>query len=131
MSSFFNTVVVTFISIFILYLKKFFYIYIYIVNSFVRKKVYLLTLLRGKKRKSCKSFSHLNVPNKIFISVFLCPYYRYIWGECKDTQKQGHVNHVFCLGGAVCTKLFKNGTPIKLYHMNDIPDFPSESSIEN
>ena len=28
-------------------------------------------------------------------------------------------------------KLFKNGSPIKLYYMNDIPDFPSESSIEN
>ena len=34
----------------------------------------------------------------------------------------------FCLGGGVCLKVSENGSPIKLYHMNDIPDFPSESS---
>ena len=37
----------------------------------------------------------------------------------------------FCLGGVVCIKLSENGSPIKLYHMNGIPDFPSESSVEN
>ena len=37
----------------------------------------------------------------------------------------------FCLGGVVCIKLSENGSPIKLYHMKDVPDFPSESSIEN
>ena len=56
---------------------------------------------------------------------------RYIWVKYKDFQWQGQGNHAFCLGGVVCIKLFENGSPIKLYHMNDIPDFPSESSIEN
>ena len=54
-----------------------------------------------------------------------------MWSKCKDLQRQGQVNHVFCLGGVVCIKLSENGGPIKLYHMNDIPDFPSESSVEN
>ena len=36
--------------------------------------------MRGKKRISSKSFNHLNVPKKVFVSLSLCPYYRYIWG---------------------------------------------------
>ena len=88
-------------------------------------------LLRDKKWISSKSFNHLNVPNKVFVLVSLCPYYRYIWGKCKDLQRQGQVNHVFCLGGVVCIKLPENGSPIKLYRMNDVPEFPSESGVEN
>ena len=37
-------------------------------------------LLRNKKTISSKDFSHLNVHGKVFVSVSLCPYYRYIWG---------------------------------------------------
>ena len=87
--------------------------------------------MRDKKRISSKSLNHLNVSNKVFVSVFLCPYYRYIWGKCKDLQRQGQVNHVFCLGGVVYIKLPENVSPTKPYHMNDIPDFRSESSIED
>ena len=39
-------------------------------------------LLRDKKRISSKSFNHLNVPNKVFVSVSICPYYRYIQSKC-------------------------------------------------
>ena len=100
------------------------------IAKFVNWK-HLEALLRDKKRISNKSFNHLNVPNKVFVSVSVCPYYRQIWGKCKDLQRQGHVNHVFCLGGVVCIKLSVNGSPIKLYHMNNIPDFPSQTSVEN
>ena len=65
-----------------------------VIVKFVNRK-HSEALLRYKKRISSKSFSHLNVPNKIFISVSLCPYYRYIWGKCKDLQRQDQVNHVF------------------------------------
>ena len=101
-----------------------------VIVKFVNRK-HSEVLLRDKKRISSKSFNHLNVPDKFFVSVSLCPYYRYIWGKCKDLQRQGQVNHVFCLGGVVCIKLSENGSPIKLYHMNNIPDFPSQSSVEN
>ena len=50
-------------------------------------------------------------------------------GKCSDLQRQDQVNHVFCLGGIVCIKLSENGSPVKLYHMNDMPGFPFESSI--
>ena len=86
-----------------------------VIVKFVNRK-HSEALLRDKKRISSKSFNHLNVPDKFFVSVSLCPYYRYIWGKCKDLQRQGQVNHVFCLGGVVCIKLSENGSPIKLYH---------------
>ena len=60
----------------------------------------------------------MHVPKKVFVSVSLCPYYRYIKGKCKDLQRQGQVNHVFCQRGVVCIKLSENGSPIKLYHMS-------------
>ena len=56
-----------------------------LIVKFVNRK-HSEALLRDKKRISSKSFSHLNVPNKIFISVSLCPCCRYIWGKCKDLQ---------------------------------------------
>ena len=81
-------------------------------------------LLRDKKWISSKSFNHLNVLNKVFDSVSFCPFYRYIWDKWKDLQRQGQVNHAFSLGGVVCIKLSENGSPTKLYQMNNIPDFP-------
>ena len=86
-------------------------------------------LLRDKELISSNSFNYLNVPQKNFVSVSLCPYYRYIWGKCKDLQRQGQVNHVFCSGGVVSIKIYKNVSAVKLYHMNDMSDFLPESSI--
>ena len=101
-----------------------------VIIKFVYRK-HSEALLRDKKRFSSKRFNNLNVPNKVFVSVSLCPYYRYIWGKCKDLQRQGQVNHVFCLGGVVGLKLSESGSLIKLYRMNDIPNFPSESNVAN
>ena len=63
--------------------------------------------------------------------MFLCQYCRYIWNKCKDLQKQMQVNHAFYLGEVFCIKLSDNGSPVKLYHLSNILDFPSESIIEN
>ena len=41
------------------------------IVKFVNRK-HSEALLRDKKRISSKSFSHLNVPNKIFVSASLC-----------------------------------------------------------
>ena len=48
-----------------------------VIVKFVNRKQSEI-LLRDKKRISSKSFSHLNVTNKVFISVSIFPYYRYI-----------------------------------------------------
>ena len=92
---------------------------------------YAEAMLKDKKRISGKNFGHLNVTNKLFVSVSLCPYYRYIWGKCKDLQRQGKVHHVFHVGNIFCIKLLENGSPVKLHHISDIPNFPSDSDIGN
>ena len=48
-----------------------------VIVKFVNRK-HSEALLRDKNRISSKSFNHLHVPNKVFVSVSLCPYYRYI-----------------------------------------------------
>ena len=50
-----------------------------VIIKFVNRK-HPEVLLRNKKTISSKDFSHLNVHGKVFVSVSLCPYYRYIWG---------------------------------------------------
>ena len=37
----------------------------------------------------------------------------------------------FYLGEVVCIKLSDNGSPVKLHHLSNILDFPSESITEN
>ena len=71
-------------------------------------KEWLSNLSTGSTRKPFE--------RQIFMLVSLFPYYRYIWGKCKDLRRKGQVNHTFCLGRIVCTKLSKNGNRIKLYH---------------
>ena len=68
-----------------------------IVKFFNRK--YAEAMLKDKKRISGKNLGQLNVTNKVFFSVSLCPYYRLIWGKFKDLPRRGKVHHVFCLGG--------------------------------
>ena len=84
-----------------------------------------------KKRISGKNFEHVIVTNKIFVSVSLCPYYRYIWGKCKDLQRQGKVHHFFCQGGIACINLSEDGSPVKLHHISGIPNFLLDWDIEN
>ena len=48
-----------------------------VIVKFVNTK-YEEAMLKGKKRISGKNFGHLNVTNKVFVSVSLCPYYRFI-----------------------------------------------------
>ena len=44
---------------------------------------------------------------------------------------KGKIHHVFCLGDIVCVKLSDNGSPVKLHHISNVPNFPSDSDIEN
>ena len=75
--------------------------------KFVNRKI---KKIKDKKRISGKNFGHLNVTNKVFVSVSLYQYYRFIWGKCKDLQRQGKFHYVFCLGGIVCMELLEKGS---------------------
>ena len=46
--------------------------------------------------------------SKVCSSNSLCPYYRYLWGKCKDFQRRDIFNQVFCLGGFVTIKVSEN-----------------------
>ena len=99
------------------------------IVKFVTQK-YAEALLKDKKQVSLKNFSHLYVPNKVFLSVSLCPY-RFIWVNVRICKGKGRFTMFFCLGDIVCIKLLENGSPVKLHHIRDIPNFPLDSDIEN
>ena len=69
-------------------------------------------MLRLKKIISSRS--------KVFIPNSLCPYHHYLWDKCKDFQRRGIFNQVFCLGAVVTKKVSENGPPVKIYHENDL-----------
>ena len=58
----------------------------------------------------------------VFVSVSLCPYYRYIWGKCKDLQRTGEIYQVFCLGDTVAVKVTKRSSSRKIFHECDLLD---------
>ena len=37
----------------------------------------------------------INSKNKVFVTHSLCPYYRFLWGKCKDLQRKGRISQVF------------------------------------
>ena len=89
-----------------------------VIVKFVNRK-HPEAMLRNKKSISNKYFSHSNVHGKVFVSVSLCPYYRYIWGKCKDLQRRGKIYQVFCLGGTVAVKVTERSSARKMFHECD------------
>ena len=79
--------------------------------KFVNRK-YSEFMLHSRKSISSKS--------KVYISHSLCPYYRYIWGKCKDLQRKGKLSQVFCLGAVVTIRVTENGLPLKILHEKDL-----------
>ena len=83
-------------------------------------------LLRNKKSISSKDFSNLNIHGKVFFSVSLCRYYRYIWDKCKDLQRRGKIDQVFCLGGTIAVKVTERNSATKIFHEFDILDLDTD-----
>ena len=80
-----------------------------VIVKFVNKK-HSEDMLRLKKIISSRS--------KVFISNSLCPFYRYLWGKCKDMKRRDIFNQVFCLGAVGTIKVSENGPLVKIYHEN-------------
>ena len=66
--------------------------------------------------------------SNIFISNSFCPYYCYLWGRCKDLQRRGIFNQVFCPGAVVTIKVSENGPPVKIYHENDLTVYQGDGN---
>ena len=62
----------------------------------------------------------INQKSKVFVSHSLCPYYRFLWGKCKELQRKGRINQVFCLGAIVTVKIAENSSAIKILHEKDL-----------
>ena len=56
-----------------------------VIVKFVNRK-HAESILSKKFTLSSTYFSRLNINNKIYVNLSLCPYYRYLWGLCKDLQ---------------------------------------------
>ena len=89
-----------------------------VIVKFVNRK-HSEDMLRLKKIVSSHS--------KVFISNSLCPYHRYLWGKCKDLQRTGIFNQVFCLGAVVTLKVSKNGKN----HENDLKIYQGDGNASD
>ena len=75
-------------------------------------------------RKHSEAMLHLkksiNSCSNVCIMNSLCPYYRFLWGKCKDLQRKDLINQVFRLGTVVTIKVRENGPPIKIFPESDL-----------
>ena len=88
------------------------------------------SILSKKFTLSSTDFPRLNINNKLYVNPCPCPYYRYLWGRCKDLHRRKMMHHVFCLWKVVAIKLTEQTLPLKIYHESDIPYSQSDSIAE-
>ena len=97
-----------------------------VIVKFVNRK-HPEAMLRNKRSISNKDFSHLNVNDgKVFVSVSLYPYYRYVLGKCKDLQRRGKIYQVFCLGRTIAVKVTERSSARKIFHECDLLDLDTD-----
>ena len=75
-----------------------------VIVKFVNQK-HTESILSKKFTLSSTDFSELNINNKLYVNLTLSPYYRYLWGQCKDLQKRKLIHQIFSLGTVVAIKL--------------------------
>ena len=93
-----------------------------VIVKFVNRKRSEDVLRLKKIIRSCST---------VFISNSLCPYYRYLWGKCKDLQQRGIFNQVFCLGAVVTIKVSENGPIVKIYHQNNLKIYQGDGNASD
>ena len=80
------------------------------------KQVIVKFVTSGHSEAMLQRKKEINQKSKVFVSHLLCPYYRFLWGKCKELQRKFRINKVFCLGAAVMVRITKNSTAIKILH---------------
>ena len=83
----------------------------WVIVKFVNRKHCEATLQRKKD---------INIKSKVFVSHLLCPYYWYLWGNCKDLQRKGRISQSFCLEAVVTIRITENSAAIKILHEKDL-----------
>ena len=62
----------------------------------------------------------INTKNKVSVTHLLFPYYRFLWGKCKDLQGKGRISQVFCLEAVMTIRVTVNSPVIKILHEKDL-----------
>ena len=88
------------------------------------KRVIVKSVNRKHSELMLHSKKSISWISKIYINHSLYPYYRYIWGKCKDLQRKGKVNQAFCLGAVVNIRVTENAPyptpPMKILQEKDL-----------
>ena len=87
------------------------------VNTSNSKRVIVKFVNRKHSEAMLRLQKSINSRSNVYITNSLSPYYRFLWGKCKELQREGLINQVFCLGAVVTIKVRENG-PQSRYFMN-------------
>ena len=90
------------------------------VNTSSKKRVIVKFVNRKHSKAKLRLKKSINSHNKVYITNFICLYYRFLWDKCKDPQRKGLINQVFCFVAVVTIKVRKNGPTIKTFHESDL-----------
>ena len=64
------------------------------------------------------------------MNTSLCPYCRFLWGQCKLLVIKKKIHQIFSLGDVMNIKVYKTSHPKKIFDISDIPVFPEEVGEE-
>ena len=84
------------------------------------KQVIVKFVNRKHSKAMLEHKKDINQKSKVFVSHLLCPYYGFLWGKCKELQRKGRINQVFCLGAVVTGRITENSPVIKILHEKDL-----------
>ena len=100
-----------------------------VILKFVNRKL-PERLQQIKKTISSLSYNHLNITGRVFMNTSLCPYYRFLRGQCKLLVNKKKIHQVFCLRDVVSIKVYETSHPKKIFYISDILVFPEEVGEE-
>ena len=108
-------------------------------NAGETKRVIVKFVNRKRSEDMLRLKKIISSRRKVFISNSLCHYYRYspkdkickFKGKCKNLQRRGIFDQVFCLGAVVTMKVSENGPLVKTYHENDLKIYQGDGYVSD
>ena len=84
------------------------------------KRVIVKLVSRKHSEVMLQQKKDINTKNKFFVAHSLCPYYRYLWEQCKDLQRKDRISQIFCLGAVLAIRVTENSLAIKILHEREL-----------
>ena len=90
-------------------------------NTTNTTKRFIVKIVNRKQSEAMLQWrKDINSIIKVFVTHSLCPYYRFLWGKCKDLQRKWRISQVFCIGAVVTIWVTENSLAIKILHERDL-----------